>query len=603
MDEESIIPSPYQNNAGSTLLNKKGVPQDPPARNDADEDDEEDGSDEKTSLLVGYGSVDKPVDDTVFGMAEAFPSAEATKDRKRGLGRWAMVGVGCILYVVAVSTYNNRQASDNAVSSSMNSQEITNVELLGSSKKTSKEPVFEPVTYPACPGGVELKYIKEPLTFEAHEIAANASGCHLASIHNLEENSKYTKTALWKTAYGPEIGMAFASGKPLTKTFWLGGHYESATMDAWEWTDNSTWDFGLNATDVEGCLSSTTTFIEVGMPVIPPLGHWATAACSTPLPAIYKCCIPTSAPTDSPTDSPTVTLEEEDEIAVGEDIQENLDEAAAIDQDLMDEQGAEVTADSEGDADDDADVAVDEEKTKKKTHLKKTAHKAPKEEPEVVDEADTGDDEDDEPESGVDVDVDESDAVPEEAPRKKTHHKKTTHKAPKEEPEVVDEADTGDDEDDEPESGVDVDVDEADADAVPEEAPRKKTHHKKTTHKAPKEEPEVVDEADTGDDEDDEDEPESDVDEADAIPEEEPEVVDEAVPEEAPKKKTHHKAAVNEDIATDNEDENPTEEAAPESSEDAEEVTPDSVEGEDEAVPEDAEDEASESATEEGADR
>lgn len=35
-------------------------------------------------------------------------------------------------------------------------------------------------TYPGCPGGVNITYVKYAMPFEDHEIYANASGCHLA---------------------------------------------------------------------------------------------------------------------------------------------------------------------------------------------------------------------------------------------------------------------------------------------------------------------------------------------------------------------------------------------------------------------------------------
>jgi hypothetical protein len=303
--------TPYKDEP-TTLLNK----------NQAIPKDIETAVEETAPLLTGYGAVaQKDGVLTPFNASEDFPldNEETTSPKSRqksALKRWGWIGAGAILYVAGVMAWNSARSNN---SMSLGTKEAVDVELLGSSKKTSKKtkktkkPKFEPIPYPSCPSGVEMSYIKEALPFEMHEMAAEASNCHLASIHTMEELEKYSKAGLFKVSYGPEIGMSFAAGKPLTKTFWLGGRF-GADMDVWEWTDNSTWDFGPNATTVEGCLASTFSFLEISMPIVAPEDHWSVVDCNTPLPAIYKCCIetsmnpsevPTDAPTDPPTDAPT----------------------------------------------------------------------------------------------------------------------------------------------------------------------------------------------------------------------------------------------------------------------------------------------------------
>ncbi len=157
-------------------------------------------------------------------------------------------------------------------------------------KKAAEAKAKEPVPYPGCET-VEVTYVKTPLPFWDHEFAANASGCHLASVHNVVENTKMSKDGLFKMSLGPEIGMSFASGTILAKTFWLGGYHFESDIDESEWTDESPWDFGLDFTNsTEGCLSSSINFTELAMLNITVEDHWEMIECETPLPAIYKCC-------------------------------------------------------------------------------------------------------------------------------------------------------------------------------------------------------------------------------------------------------------------------------------------------------------------------
>ena len=129
----------------------------------------------------------------------------------------------------------------------------------------------------------------------------------VASIHDLVENTKLSASGLFKMTPGPEIGMSFASGKILSKVFYLGG-YVNSTLD-WEWIDGSDFDYGPNTTDpdaVEGaCLQSSVNFTEIMKKNISFVDHWVAGDCVTPLPAIYKCCLPTPSPTMAPTDVAT----------------------------------------------------------------------------------------------------------------------------------------------------------------------------------------------------------------------------------------------------------------------------------------------------------
>jgi hypothetical protein len=149
---------------------------------------------------------------------------------------------------------------------------------------------FKPTPYPGCET-VNITYIKTSLPFWDHEIAANASGCHLASIHSFEENTKLSKEGLFKMSLGPEIAMSFMSGKPLSKMFWLGGYHFESDFDETEWTDDSLYDFGPDfMNDTEGCLSSSFSFTEIAVKNLTFDDHWNIIDCETPLPAIYKCC-------------------------------------------------------------------------------------------------------------------------------------------------------------------------------------------------------------------------------------------------------------------------------------------------------------------------
>ncbi|KAG7363238.1 hypothetical protein IV203_026598 [Nitzschia inconspicua] len=155
-------------------------------------------------------------------------------------------------------------------------------------KKTT---AFEPTPYPGCET-VNVTYVKTLLPFWDHEFAANASGCHLASIHSFEENTKLSKEGLFKMALGPEIALSFMSGKPLSKVFWIGGYHFESDIDDSEWTDDSVYDFGPYLTNAtEGCLSSSFNFTEIAIMNLTYEDHWAVTDCETPLPAIYKCCI------------------------------------------------------------------------------------------------------------------------------------------------------------------------------------------------------------------------------------------------------------------------------------------------------------------------
>jgi hypothetical protein len=174
-----------------------------------------------------------------------------------------------------------------------------------------------PSAYPWCLE-VNITHVKTPLSWADHEIAARAKGCHLASVHSVLENTKLATTALFQLTPGTEIAAHFMSGAVLARDYYLGGYVNSTTGD-WAWTDQSVWDYGFNDTStaapavvviVDGCLQASIDFVELGKPEISYLDHWKLAMdCTTPLPAIYKCCIlpaPTLAPSEVPTEAPTV---------------------------------------------------------------------------------------------------------------------------------------------------------------------------------------------------------------------------------------------------------------------------------------------------------
>jgi hypothetical protein len=395
------------------------------AKDKIDPPDLEANPEETTSLLTGYGAVNNDMNcvQTSFDASEDFPlegeeTIGAVDKRKQALKRCSWIGAGVLLYVAGVMAWNGSQRNGKALDAQ---GAIDNdVKLLGSSKKKTKvkeekkKPKFEPVTYPSCPSGVDVTYIKQPLPFEMHEMAAQASDCELASIHNLEELEKYSKAGLFKMAYGPEIGMSFASGKPLTKTFWLGGRFAADSMGVGEWVDNSTWDFGPNTSAVEGCLASTFGFLEIAVPVIAPEDHWSVLDCATPLPAVYKCCKPTPAPsayptesptdvpTDSPTDSPTdapiappeddvesVEASEQEEDIESEEADEGENEEEAVDETASesaeDESTNEAADETEGESGEGLAVgsadesAAEEKKPKKKKEEDTPEEPAPKE--------------------------------------------------------------------------------------------------------------------------------------------------------------------------------------------------------------------------------
>lgn len=172
-------------------------------------------AEEKVSLLAGYGSVDREAE-TSFGVYTDNGEDCVKMDTYTGvrpplkMPKWAWLAAGLAVYAGFLGLAWNHQPSSGArLILSEDQQEILDVELLGKSKskhakkKKEKKPKFEPVTYPDCPSGVDVTYVKERLTFEEHEVAAAAADCHLASIHNLEENSKYSKAGLFKMSYGP----------------------------------------------------------------------------------------------------------------------------------------------------------------------------------------------------------------------------------------------------------------------------------------------------------------------------------------------------------------------------------------------------------------
>lgn len=185
---------------------------------------------EQTSLLAGYGSTTpdeytKNKYQKQYGIySDSVDSNDVDvidgtiRNRVNRVPKWVWLTSGLALYVCTVgAAWTHQRESGARLVLSNDKQEILDVELLGKAKKSKKDgkkknlkggkkekkAPFEPVVYPGCAGYVDIKYVKEPLTFKEHEAAAAAADCHLASIHNLDENTKYSKSGLFKMSYGP----------------------------------------------------------------------------------------------------------------------------------------------------------------------------------------------------------------------------------------------------------------------------------------------------------------------------------------------------------------------------------------------------------------
>lgn len=240
-------------------------------------------------VTVGYGSADskKTLDDDgstdFFDPAIDFgPANHDLEPASRRKKRWTMLLVGVIFYVAVAAYWNSNKLQGSSVESVNEfTQQDIDLEMLGKSKskkdakkekkdakkeakkekkdekKVTKEEdkkktiasIYEP--FPGCTE-VEIKYIKTPMAFEDHEIFANLTGCHLASVHSMMELSKISFEGLFKMSQGPEIAMSFMSGKPLSKEFWLGGYLMDGDLDDMEWTDGTVYDYGpdfANATE------------------------------------------------------------------------------------------------------------------------------------------------------------------------------------------------------------------------------------------------------------------------------------------------------------------------------------------------------------------
>jgi hypothetical protein len=87
--------------------------------------------------------------------------------------------------------------------------------------------------------------------------------------------------------------------------------YVNAAND-WQWIDGSDWEFCLTVNTTNdappgACLQSSVNFTELHLPNISSVDHWKASDCKTPLPAIYKCYLPT--PTQIPTNTLTLIME------------------------------------------------------------------------------------------------------------------------------------------------------------------------------------------------------------------------------------------------------------------------------------------------------
>ena len=193
-------------------------------------------------------------------------------------------------------------------------------------EEKKEQEVDKALSYPGCLK-INVTYVKTLLPWADHEVAAEAQGCHLASVHSLAENSKLATAGLFQLSSGLEIAAHFMSGAVLARDYYLGGYLEDDV--GWAWTDKSVWDFGFNdttttstsaATEVGGnsssftCLKASVNFTDLGKRNISYVDHWTPSLdCSTPLPAIYKCCLlpdsapPSSSPTETPTHATTLT--------------------------------------------------------------------------------------------------------------------------------------------------------------------------------------------------------------------------------------------------------------------------------------------------------
>ncbi|KAL3913996.1 MAG: hypothetical protein SGARI_000362 [Bacillariaceae sp.] len=295
-----------------------------PYQNIREEDLSAPDEEEQVKLLDGYGGVyDNDAATDVHDEDVGLFRKEDAEVKRMAYKRWAMIGVATLMFVAATAGFAmNHMPSIMSSSSS----DLSNVEMLGKSKPeklAAKKKKEEEKEKKAAAKAAEKKKKEEAKAAEKKKkedakaaakaekekkkeaaaakkaaekkakepFAANASGCHLASVHNMIENSKMHKDGLFKMSFGPEIGMSFASGKPISKTFWFGGYHLESEIDESEWTDDSPWDFGptfINAT--EGCLSSKVNFTELAFLTIPIEDHWDIMDCETPLPAVYKCC-------------------------------------------------------------------------------------------------------------------------------------------------------------------------------------------------------------------------------------------------------------------------------------------------------------------------
>jgi hypothetical protein len=119
-------------------------------------------------------------------------------------------------------------------------------------------------------------------TWTQHQIIARSIGCELASISSAAESAEVAAAAAALTP-------------PPTTGFWIGGRRlasitnldPTSQVGGWRWSDGSGWTFitpfsvNLNTDNRVVFLSAT---------------QWTSDSGSVPRPAIYECCIPSTAP-------------------------------------------------------------------------------------------------------------------------------------------------------------------------------------------------------------------------------------------------------------------------------------------------------------------
>jgi len=200
-------------------------------------------------------------------------------------------------------------------------------------ERSESENAYTLMPYPGCEQvDTSVTYAKTLLSWNDHQVAANAQHCQLASVHSMAANSMISKAALFEFSSGMEIAEYYTSSSSssygehehdqaavvLKREFWLGAYdvsgntsttssTESGDNWQWRWTDGTPWDFGptfSTSSEKNGrgrqrrsspyCLKASIKVTEMSIVDITPEDHWMGQDCNTLLPAIYKCCASSS---------------------------------------------------------------------------------------------------------------------------------------------------------------------------------------------------------------------------------------------------------------------------------------------------------------------